>query len=154
MNERIRLLIESLGLTQAEFAEKVGIQPSTLSNALRGRNDVSSTIIIKIHETYPEISINWLMFGEGESNIESVAGAKPRENLIFSSDSSNLSEYGRDLELKNEAESFVKGNADVLERVTQIREDDRRVVRIMVFYSDNTFESFSSDQYKTAGKLS
>lgn len=143
MKERIKLLIQSLGLTQAEFAEKVGVQPSTLSNALRGRNDVSSTIIMKIHETYPEVSINWLMFGEGDSNIESL---KLNENDIFSTDSSDSPEYGKDFGLRSEGESLPKDDAaSRRESIARSDSGDRRVVRIMVFYSDHTFESFSSD---------
>ena len=110
MNERIRLLIEQLGLTQAEFAERVKIQPSTLSNALRGRNEVSNSIIIKIHEAYPEVSINWLMFGEGDLNIDNmVTNPKNQSNEIpfFSDKPSKSLEYSKDFELRKDRKSVV-----------------------------------------------
>ena len=141
MNERIRLLIEQLGLTQAEFAERVKIQPSTLSNALRGRNEVSNSIIIKIHEAYPEVSINWLMFGEGDLNIDNmVTNPKNQSNEIpfFSDKPSKSLEYSKDFELRKD------GPSPIVEKIPK----DRKVVKIMIFYSDNTFESFSSDQIK------
>lgn len=147
MNERIRLLIEQLGLTQAEFAERVKVQPSTLSNALRGRNEVSNSIIIKIHEAYPEVSINWLMFGEGDLNIDNmVTNPKNQSNEIpfFSDKPSKSLEYSKDFELRKDVLPFNDGPSPIVEKIPK----DRKVVKIMIFYSDNTFESFSSDQIK------
>ena len=143
MNERIRLLIEQLGLTQAEFAERVKIQPSTLSNALRGRNEVSNSIIIKIHEAYPEVSINWLMFGEGDLNIDNMVTNPKNQSNEIPKPLKSL-EYSKDFELRKDVLPFNDEPSPIVEKISK----DRKVVKIMIFYSDNTFESFSSDQIK------
>ena len=70
MNTRIKQIIEHEGLTDAEFADRAGIKRATLSHCLNGRNDVSKDIILKIHNAYPQVSVNWLMFGEGEPYIK------------------------------------------------------------------------------------
>ena len=70
MNTRIKQIIEHEGLTDAEFADRTGIKRATLSHCLSGRNDVSKDIILKIHNAYPQVSVNWLMFGEGEPYLK------------------------------------------------------------------------------------
>lgn len=64
---RLKVVIEELGITASEFADKCGISRATLSQLLTGRNKkVSDVIISQIHSAYPELSVMWLLFGEGE----------------------------------------------------------------------------------------
>ena len=55
---------ESVAITQ--FADNCKIARPTLSQLLNGRiKKVSDELISKIHEAYPQLSVLWLMFGEG-----------------------------------------------------------------------------------------
>ena len=103
MNNRIKEIIASEHLSDGEFADLVGIKRSTLSHCLNGRNDVSKDIITKIHNAYPYISINWLMFGEGDSGLQLK---KSSTSNIFESlqnsveDDTYSDEYAKDFESK------------------------------------------------------
>lgn len=66
MKERIRSVMEYAGMTQQEFALRLGISPATLSSIFTGRTNPSQKQVLAIHEAFPEINISWLMFGEGE----------------------------------------------------------------------------------------
>ena len=50
MKERINQLIVNENLTAAQFAEKVGISPASLSHILNGRNEPTLKVLMKIHE--------------------------------------------------------------------------------------------------------
>lgn len=64
---RLKFLIENLGLTSSQFADKCDIARPTLSQLLTGRNKkISNLIIEQIHTAYPGLSILWLLFGEGD----------------------------------------------------------------------------------------
>lgn len=64
---RLKFLMSHFGLNNTEFADKTGISRATLSQLLTGRNQkVSDVIIGKVHNEYPEVSVLWLLFGEGE----------------------------------------------------------------------------------------
>lgn len=72
---RLRYFMDSAGITISQFADTCGIPRPTMSQLMNGRNKrISDEVINKIHTGYPELSILWLMFGEGEmgstSNIE------------------------------------------------------------------------------------
>lgn len=63
---RLKLFIDSSGITSTQFADMCGIPRPSLSQLLSGRNKkVSDIIISQIHKGFPDLSINWLLFGEG-----------------------------------------------------------------------------------------
>lgn len=66
MVARINLLLQAKNITARQFAEEIGIQPSGMSHILSGRNNPSLDFVMKVIKRWPEVNINWLMFGQGE----------------------------------------------------------------------------------------
>ena len=66
MIDRINLLMKAKNVTAKQFAEEIGIQPSGMSHILSGRNNPSLDFVMKVVKRWPEVNINWLMFGKGE----------------------------------------------------------------------------------------
>lgn len=164
MNDRIREIITSLKLSDGEFADMVGIKRSTLSHCLSGRNDVSKEIIVKIHNALPDISINWLMFGEGSPGFKTVDTVEtPEINTGLFKSLSDIPaeyepehEYSREITSKspvNVVEAFDnkqvnKAFATVgdLPEIENGRSLNRKIDKIIVFYTDNTFEIYNSGE--------
>ena len=69
MKDRILQIIQEESLTNAEFAEKIGISTSSLSHILTERNKPSLEVVMRIHKAYPSINLNWLLYGEGEMKV-------------------------------------------------------------------------------------
>lgn len=65
MNDRIQLIIDYFGLNPNTFAQEIGVNRSTLSHVLNGRNKPSVDFAQKILMRYSEISARWLMTGFG-----------------------------------------------------------------------------------------
>jgi transcriptional regulator with XRE-family HTH domain len=63
--KRFILARKALALTQAEMAASLGFKQSYISNIEKGRNEVTSNIIIALYKLY-SISPDWLITGEGE----------------------------------------------------------------------------------------
>lgn len=64
---RLKLFMEHTGLSSSQFADSCGIPRPSFSQLLSGRNKkISDVIIGQIHSQFPDLSILWLMFGEGE----------------------------------------------------------------------------------------
>lgn len=155
MNNRIKEIIASEHLSDGEFADLVGIKRSTLSHCLSGRNDVSKDIITKIHNAYPYISINWLMFGEGESGIslKNVSTSNLFNSFEYSNTDTNVdSEYRNDLPLNtslNQSQQTENQTPkpeikveNISPEIEKIVYKEKKIEKIMIFYSDNTFEVF------------
>ena len=75
------LTLRGIGITQ--FADECDIPRPTASQLLAGRNKkVSDEIIGKIHFTYPDLSVTWLMFGEGDMSTEGNIATSEPENAL------------------------------------------------------------------------
>ena len=48
------------------FAETIGVQQSTLSHILNDRNKPSLEVVMKVHQTYNYVNLEWLLYGRGE----------------------------------------------------------------------------------------
>lgn len=97
MNERIKFLRQSLNMTQAEFAGRLGIKAAAISNYEIGRNEPIDAVVSLICREFG-VSETWLRTGEGDmyvprsrleeitARIGAMAGEDPnpfREKLIL-----------------------------------------------------------------------
>lgn len=65
MDERLKIIRKALGLTQKEFADRVGIKPNTISQYESGRNEPTNSVVSLICREYGVDEI-WLRTGIGE----------------------------------------------------------------------------------------
>jgi len=65
IGERIKLLRQSLGLTQKEFASKIGIGEKTLRNYESGKFTPKEAVLRAIEQTF-NVNPEWLRHGRGE----------------------------------------------------------------------------------------
>lgn len=69
MKDRILNFLESEHISPAEFADKIGVQRSSMSHILNGRNQPSAAFIQKMLHAFPSVNPRWLLIGEGEMNL-------------------------------------------------------------------------------------
>lgn len=178
---RLKEFINYLAIPVTQFADTCKIPRPSLSQLLNGRNKkVSDELIGKIHEAFPELSVMWLMFGEGtmlfNSNIK-TSEPQSAPNLEFSlsqpSDNETISatidfntNY-QDSSSDNSAKAIeVNSPGNLPENLGKTEENDalpekenypgstsptisfnptggKSIVNIIVYYSDNSFESFT-----------
>lgn len=64
--ERISRLIEKVGLSQRAFAQKIGYSYSNLNKIMIGNRSVPNSLPSKIVETFTDVRLDWILYGEGE----------------------------------------------------------------------------------------
>tara|TARA_B100000768_G_scaffold181624_1_gene205447 strand:- start:10547 stop:10897 length:351 start_codon:yes stop_codon:yes gene_type:complete len=91
-NFTIRLLelLDNKSLSASQFAEKIGVQRSSVSHVLSGRNKPSLDFIIKISTTFKDISLDWLIHGKKSDELIISKNISPptasnEKNIIKSS---------------------------------------------------------------------
>lgn len=82
MKDRIRLIMEQTGLSQQDFAARLQISPASLSSIFTGRTNPTNNHVMAIHRAFPDINVNWLLFGEGEMRGGSSASTSDSDDLI------------------------------------------------------------------------
>lgn len=146
MKERIIKFIESEHLTAAEFADKIGVQRSSVSHVLSGRNNPGFSFIQKILESFPTINPRWLIIGEGEIYNSNM------RNIAFESSSKNLfSDVKKNVQTKEVNTEISQNKAEIKQDITVNNESagnvlktglKRRITKVLIFYDDHTFEDF------------
>lgn len=66
MKERLQTILNLERITAAQLATLLGIQRSTLSNLMSGRNNPSYDFILSVLTKLPNLNIEWLLTGVGQ----------------------------------------------------------------------------------------
>lgn len=133
MNERQRIekIMEMEQMNAKQFAQEVGISAGTLSNILGGRNNPSLDVMQSILNRFRTIESDWLILGIGSMYRLQHKDAGVLFDIKPESDNSSQEES-----LSQISETAQSANNLVRKGVEQ----ERRVEKILVFYSDGTFE--------------
>lgn len=67
MNERIKQVRRSLGITQQEFAERIGLKQNSIALIESGKRNTSDLVILAICREF-KVNEGWLRYGEGKMN--------------------------------------------------------------------------------------
>ena len=65
-SKRLNTIINYYGESASSFAEKIGVQRSSISHILSGRNKPSLEFVLKVISSFPEVELYWLLNGKGE----------------------------------------------------------------------------------------
>lgn len=96
---RLKVFIESQGLSYSQFADTCGLSRPSLSQLLSGRNKKISDIIVgQIHRAFPSLSVLWLLFGEGKMLVDQDSSIDNQTDLSPNIDSGNISNTQNNIE--------------------------------------------------------
>ena len=175
MLERINVIMKSRNLNAAQFADEIGVQRSSVSHILTGRNKASLDFLLKVLQRYPEIDTDWLLIGKGvmlrKASINAInsADTKKSETPITPTTISPIASTGDlftqpieiqdnkkvEVEKKEVSEPIIpKHNTVVLNEGGEQKKPDekvnktisvRLVEKIVIFYSDKTFVDYKPE---------
>ena len=63
--QRIMSILEDKQLSVNAFSKMVNMSQTTLNTQLKGERTLSANVVAKVLETFPEVSSEWVMRGEG-----------------------------------------------------------------------------------------
>ena len=155
IKDRIKLIMQREQLTAGAFADSIGVAQATISHILGGRNKNPSTeFLLQLHQRYPDISLDWLMTGEGEMNRDSSGSWSNEGEAVF--DLSSAAENGEFASTgtetaKNRKEIAVQEAVDdakqiVRQEIVYKERPARKITEIRIFFDDNTYETFRPER--------
>ncbi len=147
MKDRLMKVITSEGLTPSLLADEIGVQRSGISHILSGRNNPSLDFLQKLLTRFPKLNANWLVMGQGSMY---VSGNTNIPDLFSQSQVSQKSQVSPTLTATPEKTS--SGESDKINHPdTQpvlpppIVYTQKNIERIVTFYTDKTFASYSPE---------
>jgi len=90
MNDRILLILKTQNLSSSQFADEIGVQRSSISHILSGRNNPSLEFVTKILKRFPDINSEWILFRKGSMYRESDKTIKNSKKSIKSNMQADL----------------------------------------------------------------
>ncbi|GAB3814600.1 helix-turn-helix transcriptional regulator [Pontibacter rugosus] len=124
MIDRIKQLMEYKSLSSTQFADAIEIPRATVSHILSERNKPSLEVIMKIASTYRDVSINWLMLGEGAMTAANAATPAVAAPEITS-------------------DHTVDSQPATVKTANIATAANKQVQQIVIFYSDNSFTAYT-----------
>lgn len=166
MKDRITQFLASESISPAEFADKIGVQRSSVSHVLNGRNYPSASFIQKMLGTYKTVNPRWLLLGEG--SIYDTKSSPIREPSLFqfpdetevpktSKESVKTADHSvkeitnqlSDSMVDKQRSSATSNPTPELNPVQSFSDlvtlsvDNKEVERIVLFYKDKTFAAYT-----------
>ncbi len=116
--KRLQKVIDYYGESASSFAEKIGVQRSSISHILSGRNKPSLDFVLKVLSSFPEVELYWLMNGKGTFPSEPRTESYVLENNEGTTSSSKM--------------------------IQNLNSSDKTIERIVIFYKDGSFQNFEN----------
>ncbi len=151
MNERLLQFLAAENISQSQFADTLGITRASVSHVLAGRNRPSYDFLESLMIHYPSLNIEWLVQGKGKMyKRDQEAATVPSEPDLFSSPAPqemipNPVPASDPLPEPSEepARELSAGKTKIASVSLSERPEGTRISKIIVFFSDNTFQELS-----------
>ncbi|ESU27160.1 XRE family transcriptional regulator [Flavobacterium limnosediminis JC2902] len=153
--KRLEKILDYYGLSASGFADKIGVQRSSLSHLLSGRNKPSLDFILKIIQEFPDVDLYWILNGRGDFPKSDMIEKSSRiENPV---PTATLFSEIKSEEIKNEnqpdlfsAEPSIEKNRvfenqkDFFSNTRNLDsvQDNLEIDRIVIFYKNGTFKNY------------
>lgn len=123
ISERIATIVKVNQHTAASFADAIGVQRSSLSHILNGRNKPSLDFLQKVLTHFPRVDAGWLITGKHP--------VKPKSELIHPEEEESVESQ------------VVESEGVEFDNAAQHRKE-KSIERIVVFYTDRTFDTYDA----------
>lgn len=155
IKDRIAKMMAIEKLSATHFADRIGVQRSSISHVLSGRSKPSLDYLQKILSNFKQYNAEWLILGTGEPKKTAIK----QENSLFSrplikketikptllESTAKTIEEDTDVTPNSSLESKpVKENINHLNHQNAV--DDEEVDKIVIFYKNGTFKAYKPNE--------
>ncbi|WP_274476576.1 helix-turn-helix domain-containing protein [Mangrovimonas aestuarii] len=132
---RLQKVMEYYNESASSFAESIGVQRSSISHILSGRNKPSLEFVLKILTAYPEVDLYWLLNGKGNFPKSSKTLFDDPQDEIRDSPEAEIKEEKTIKTKKEEVTAVINSEAV---------KTSKTIERIVIFYTDGSFKNFEN----------
>ncbi len=149
MRERIEKIIKNEDISSSKFADIIGIQRSSISHILSGRNKPSLDVIQRILRKYPNINSEWLILGIGNmyKGQNAELDSTPIQKSIFDEENSSDSKMAENALNENISNKVVNDEPNPVYNTKQIinntKDGNKKIERIIIFFDDGSFKQYT-----------
>jgi len=167
MKERLLQLLDLEQITPSKFADIIGVQRSSVSHVISGRNKPSYDFLHKTLKAFPGLNASWLMMGEGTmyeqmgrkvpgnlfdtpdmqredpDHVQISEGGPGSDEILESEPPSQPSQEGSTASETTEKSEKTEAGAHAEVHAASESQQARKIVQVLVIYDDDTFRTFA-----------
>ncbi|WP_281233436.1 helix-turn-helix transcriptional regulator [Flavobacterium gelatinilyticum] len=139
--KRLEIILDYYSLNASSFADKIGVQRSSMSHLLSGRNKPSLDFVMKIMDVFPEVDLYWILNGKGsfpKTDEDLEIQNKPAPSL--SNEIFEGADLFSQLQYEEEEKPAVKKTEPIKNPVYSFEEPE--IEKIVIFYKNGTFKAY------------
>ncbi|WP_343586832.1 helix-turn-helix transcriptional regulator [Flavobacterium sp.] len=141
--KRLETVLDYYGLNASAFADKIGVQRSSMSHLLSGRNKPSLDFVMKILEVFPDVDLYWILIGRGvfpKSNEQTVQEVQQTSAPILQNQYQSTDLFST---LKVNAEEKTETKKIPNPKNVNFDLEDDEIEKIVLFYKNGTFKAYA-----------
>jgi len=137
--KRLEDIIQYYGLSASAFADKIGVQRSSISHILSGRNKPSLEFVMKIISNFPDVNLYWLLNGDGSFPVTKT------ESESSISENKNTSTPSEQKLLFTEENTITTPAPLKTIQPIQKNSKEKPIQKIIIFYTDGSFKAYETN---------
>lgn len=148
--KRLETILDYYSLNASSFADKIGVQRSSMSHLLSGRNKPSLDFVMKIMEVFPEVDLYWILNGKGSFPKTEDENLNVRQEIVSEivkplppiSLNENIltGDLFSEINYKEDDKSEIINSAEV--KNSNFNSGEGEVEKIIFFYKNGTFKVY------------
>ena len=149
--KRLELLLDYYSLNASAFADKIGVQRSSLSHLLSGRNKPSLDFILKILDVFPDVDLYWILNGKGNfpKNLDEKRTEIIAEKTISAPTPISQNQIAGNLFSPTEipiVKNSIENIKPILNENITISTSSNEIDKIVIFYKNGTFKDYKPSE--------
>lgn len=141
--KRLEIILDYYALNASSFADKIGVQRSSMSHLLSGRNKPSLDFVMKILEVFPDVDIHWILNGKGnfpKSNEEISEMIKPIAPISVNENLGSVDLFS-EINYKEVEKTPIRTSPEIKNQILSSEESE--IEKIVIFYKNGTFKAYN-----------
>jgi transcriptional regulator with XRE-family HTH domain len=157
MNTRLKQFIAAENITQAQLADNLNVVRASVSHILAGRNKPGYDFICGLMSHYPNLNIEWLMFGKGKmyktQEQQTIFDTNLQENeekdeisllTDFAQPEFTAPEQAPAAQPVQQQPGVTLNDIKTLVNTIQKPVNQRKLIKITAFFDDGTFQELTA----------
>ena len=136
MRDRILHFLTNENISSAKFADEIGVQRSSVSHILSGRNNPSFDFIQKILKRFELLNAEWLIIGRGEMFKSQQQG------IMFDAERRTEGKEKPVNDMTSTAKIGIPGDFSDKSALVSEEKLKKTAEKVVIFYTDKTFKEY------------
>ena len=147
MKDRLLKFLNKENISATNLADEIGVQRSSISHILSGRNNPSYDFIFKMINRYEYLNAEWLITGKGnmyKKEPQKIGEIVDKDTGIFDNDISDSAVSEQSDQVKDDRKKFAgeTDQNDYKKKVTNVN----KIEKIVYFYKNGTFKEYNPSE--------